>query len=254
MLDVQLDIPDALIALLGPEFEQTMLDDLGAVARAKWIRLAQTTLGSSKRDYIQGIQEVTGEGQERIIALTGWLPNAVENGLPSYDMRTTLLGGGKGHAAKDGSRYRAIPFRHSTPGSAGGVGAPMGARMGPQGPGSLAVRGGMDQGSSAALGKRIYDMAKRLRPGQRLNTASLGIPKLAPHHKTDIYSGMRRETKQYGTATQAQYGTFRTISTKSKEGWIHPGIQARHLAEQVQSQLQEAMGQVISAALQAAFR
>jgi hypothetical protein len=257
MLEVQLDIPEALIALLGPEFEQALLDDLGAAARAKWIRLAQTELQTSKRDYIQGIQEVTGEGQERIVALTGWLPNAVENGLGSFDMRETLLGPGKGHTAKDGSRYRAIPFRHGTPGTAGGVGAAMGMRMGPQGPSSLGALGGMSVGAAAALGKDIYKAAKRLKPGQSLKTGGMGIPKLSLHHKSDIFAGMRREAfagpLARGKARQSQYTTFRTISTKTTTGWIHPGIQARHLAVRVQAHIQEAAEQAITVALRAAF-
>lgn len=253
MLDVNLDVPEALVALLGPEFERALLDDLGASARAKWIRLAQTQLATSKRDYIQGIQEVTGEGAERIIALVGWLPNAVENGLAAYDMRETLLGNGKGHESKGGGRYRAIPFRHGTPGTKGGVGAAMGARMGPQGEMSRGHQGGLSTGAAAALGKSIYGAAKRLRPGQSLNTSGMGIPKLAPHHATDIFAGMRRERKLYAQATQSQYVTFRTISTKNTTGWIHPGINARHLANQVQSHVQELGAAAINSALAAAF-
>jgi hypothetical protein len=47
--------------------------------------------------------------------------------------------------------------------------------------------------------------------------------------------------------------TFRTISEANPAGWIHPGIQARHLAIQVQTHIQGMAEQVITAALHAAF-
>lgn len=247
-------IPQSLLALIGGNaFIQQVLDDVASSARAKWIRLAQQELGSSKRDYIDGIQEVEGGGAERFIMLLGWLANAVEVGMPSFDLRTTLLGEGKGKKSKAGHRYRAIPFRHGTPGSSGQAGTPMGARYGPQGGASMAyaAEGRMEKGQAAELGKRIYSMAKRLRPGKRLPPGQ--APKLAPWHKTDLFAGMRRVEKKYRTATQGQYQTFRTISEANPTGWIHPGIQGRQLASRVEEHIRTIIPATIGAAVKAAL-
>jgi hypothetical protein len=250
-------LPQPLLALMSDQFIETVLDDVATAARAKWIRLAQTELHSSKRDYIDSIQDVEGSGNERIIALVGWLANAVENGMEAYDLRDTLLGGGKGKKSKDGHRYRAIPFRHGTPGSGGQGGTPMGSRMGPQGGQSLAWA---SQGQASRLGKRIYAAAKQLEQGSRLRTSErrrkgfIQVPKLAPWHKTDIFSGMTKVRKTYAAATQSQYMTFRTISDANPAGWIHPGIQARHLARQVEEHVKGIVVKSIEAAVREAFK
>jgi hypothetical protein len=262
-VDFQSFVPHELLAMLGPEFMETVLDDVAALARAKWIKLAQQKLSSSKRDYIDGIQAVSGSGGERQIVLAGVLPNMVERGIDAYDMRETLLGEGKGKRAADGSRYRAIPFRHSTPGGRGQAGAEMGSQYGPAPELSRALRGRMEGMSSDRLGKAIYDQAKKLRGGRRLGRRTMvqvpgqgqmAVPKLAPHHSTDIFAGMQRSRKTYARATQSKYTTFRTISDKTTEGWIHPGITGRGLAAEVEQHTERLVADVLSSALNRALR
>jgi len=278
-------IPSAMAAILGPEVIPAILDDVAAAARAKWIQLAQRNLGSSKRAYIQGIQEVIQEGPlSRIIELLGWLPNAVETGIDAYDLRTTLLNDNAKVAwskagrsgGQSGHRYRAIPFRHTVPGGAGEIGAVMGARYGPQGPQSEAWAAGgvMSRSAAVKMGKAIYEQARKLEAKQRLghynpltgrrSTYFIGgtkknpelerVPKLAPWHSTDIFAGMRRERKTYEKATQSQYVTFRTISEAVETGWIHPGIQARHLRDQVEQHIQSIVGKIVQASVKSAIK
>lgn len=268
MIEVNLQelLPQSFLALLGPEFVEMVLDDVATAARAKWIRLAQQQLGQSKRDYIDGIQPIQGSAGERSIVLLGVFPNMVEQGVDAWDLRKTLLGPGKGKQGADGKRYRAIPFRHGTPGSKGQGGTPMGTRYGPQGGQSLAwaAEGHMDKGQAAELGKRVYDAAKRLRGGKRLQTTQdrnqqvrgksmIQVPKLAPWHKTDIFSGMQRTRKTYQQATQSKYVTFRTISENNPIGWIHPGIRARMLHRQVEQHIGDLMSKTVEVAIKRAI-
>ena len=278
-LDLQAFLPHSLLSILGEEFIESVLDDVASMARAKWIRLAQTELTSSKRDYIDGIQQVEGEGMERMVTLLGVLPNMIEQGTPPFDMRTTLLGEGKGKVSASGKRYRAIPFRHGSPGSKGQAGAPMGSQYGPRGAASRAIDGGMSQLQSVQLGKAIYDQAKKLRRGRRLpvrtsvtmpdttrviqrgnqrpvvqvHGKTITVPKLAEHHSTDIFAGMQRTSKKYKTGSGAQYTTFRTISDANPQGWIHPGIQGRNLHREVERNLDQYMGRIINTALKRAL-
>jgi hypothetical protein len=44
---------------------------------------------------------------------------------------------------------------------------------------------------------------------------------------------MVRQVKQYEGVQQSQYKTFRTVSPKSP-GWVHPGIEARHIFKEAE--------------------
>jgi hypothetical protein len=231
-----------LAALSDEGVVQTVLSDVMAGARHKWISLAAQRLNSSRREYIDGIQEVVVGRHSASIALLGVMPNHVENGMGAYDMHATLLGpdvpvvpwgsGQKGkNARKDGGYYRVIPFRHQTPGTSGqGGGAPMGT------------------GAATALGRKIHAAAKNLKAttGQPGQATSWGdrlpsglAPKLKQSHSTDIYSGMVRAEKKYGTATQATYTTFRVISDGVPDKWHHPGIEPAHLAQEVEKYIDQ---------------
>lgn len=273
MIDVRLDdlIPPTLLALLGDAFPAVVADDVAAAARAQWIVLAQRELHTSKRDYINGIQPVEVEGPAvRVITLVGWLPNAVEQGLSGFDMRQTLLSGPRVKTNAEGQKYASIPFRHSVPGTKGSAAPAMGSRLGPQPSTSRGIPGVLEKSAAASMGRGIYERAKQLGPGARLGTKQgtgyvpvrhsktrTGVelvPKLAPHHKTDIYAGMRKEQKQYASATQSQYITFRTISEANPDGWRHPGINARMLSEKVISHVREIVPKIVASAVKHALK
>ncbi len=194
----------------------------------------------------------------------------LEDGYPQVDLRTLLLGpnvpvvppGARGkHQNKKGGYYRAIPFRHTTP----GAGKTIGQAMGSPYSGHEAVS------DAKKLGNAVYRAARKLEAattsrsgvqhwGGRLDTSRLraglaegqkGVPLLKPHHKSSIYEGMVRLEKTYEKATQSQYMTFRTISTSVKEGWIRGEIQARNYAEKVGQFVQKVLPEAIDAYLEA---
>lgn len=266
LLDIKIDdrIPQALTIVLSPEVLEMILDTIAAAARAEWVRLAQSELHSSREEYVRAIQEVEAEPRVRVIALTPGFADMVENGTPAFDLRETLLGPNSHlrRLAKHGGYYGHVPFRHGTPTSKGAAGTPMGAAYGPVRPGSHRAGGLLGQGAAAELGKRIYDVAKRLKPttdtmgrSQRGGRLPVGIvaqvtggavdllrgpnpqhpdPRMRRGHRTDIYAGMIKERHFYKRASQSQYMTFRTISTRVQHGWIHPGITPHEFAPRVQ--------------------
>lgn len=285
MLEIDLGqlLPDEVMQVLTQDFLEVLLDDLAASARVKWIRLAQVGLRSTAQTYIEGIQEVEAAPSQRTIVLTGWLANALENGADPWDLRETLLGPEAKHRKpgfshipgqpkfRDGSWYAHIPFRHGTPGTTGLAGQPMGMRYGPQGEKSRAwaASGHMTEGEAAAMGKKIYELAKALkqrRAGKRkasirdvLGAGAGDAPLLAPWHKTDIYAGMRKERKTYvgpsgKQTTQSQYTTFRTISTRNDVGWIHPGFEPRHYSQQVAEHVARIAPGAVDAAIKRAMK
>ena len=251
-------IPPELFSGLNERQITQFVEILADAARAEWIRLAQQDSSSFAQDYARGIQKPVVAQGTAVISLVGSVANMLEHGAPGVDLRDLLLGGdvptvprgerGK-HEAKEGGYYRAIPFRHATPGASGGV---VGQEMGSAYSGHQAVA------DAKKLAQEVYGQALKLQPHQnreakpseRRLPAGMA-PKLRDHHKTDIYAGMIREEKTYESATQGQYFTFRTISTHVTEvsegaggknvrtrvpatvGWQRGPIHARNYAEQV---------------------
>jgi|WetSurMetagenome_2_1015567.scaffolds.fasta_scaffold32790_2 hypothetical protein len=276
--DISGAIPESLLTVLeNLDLVEVVLDDIASSAHAKWIRLAQTDLKTSRQSYIEGIQEVESQPGQRTIALVGWLANAVENGLDPFDLRETLLGPNAKNRhpilasvvrglpkVRTGGWYANVPFRHGTPGSTGLAGQPMGSPYGPRGDMSRAAGGVMTAGQATAFGQAVYAAAKALqtktasRKGATL-PSSQGGPLLRPHHTTGIYTGMSRTRKPYvnvqtgKTTTQPQYGTFRRISTSNPSGWLHPGIEPHGFAEQVNQHVERIAPTVIAQAIKAAL-
>lgn len=168
--------------------------------------------------------------------MTWRLPRPLKKSISLQENQRKRRGSGqKGkHARKDGGFYRAIPFRHQTPGTIGqGGGAPMGTQY----------TGLIGQAAAEELGKKIHTAAQELKKttgspskgtkwGERLPEGL--APKLKEKHTTDIYSGMVRMEKKYKGATQSTYMTFRMISDGQPTKFLHPGIEAANLAAEVE--------------------
>lgn len=252
---------------------QAVLSDIMDGAWAEWDRLARTQLHSTMQPYRDGLNPVDLQPGIGIIDLVGDLPNAIEQGQEAYDMHDTLLGpnvpvaplGQKGKReikGHPGMYYRAIPFRHGTPGSKGAAGTPMGQPY----TGMLGAK------AARKLGREIYKQAQALAPttgmpgggtqwGGRLAPGGYnwqtgggrwqGAPKLKPHHSTDIYAGMVREEKTYRNATQNTYTTFRVISDLVPDKWQRKATQGVHFCDQVEDWVEKNADKVLDAFVEA---
>ena len=261
-------IPDNAIPNMDDRVIEGILRDVGASARNKWLKFAERDSSSFRTDYMQGISPVTSRGKRtQVVSLVGEVAHLLEDGAPRVDMRDTLLGpnvpvvprGERGkHLSKNKQFYRAIPFRHTLPGTSGAVGQAMGS----------AYTGHDAVSDAKKLGNAVYRAAKKLAPtttdpyskqtkwGGWLKTHRLrsgissgkGVPLLKPHHKSSIFEGMVRQEKTYEKATQSQYTTFRTISTAVRDGsWIRKPIAARKYAEKVSRFVADVLPRAIAA-------
>jgi hypothetical protein len=266
ILNLDKIIPQGLMDMYSPKLAEMVLGDIADGARNEWIRLAEKELKTTAEDYTGGIQPVAMKQGAAVITLVGELPNVIEQGQAAYDMHDTLLGpnvpisppGEFGKHLKIDPKtfktgyYRAIPFRHATPGTkkkprGGAVGVEMGK----------AYAGHREVEDAKALGKKVYGKAKRLKGtvsdpygkttyGGRLPEGL--APKLKPHHKTDIYAGMIRERKTYEKARQSQYMTFRMISTGSP-GWRRKRTEGKFFAAKVSKYVEKVAPQAFAALL-----
>jgi hypothetical protein len=253
--DISFSMPESLDPGSVDRVVETMVRALGDMARGEWIRLAQKQLHTTKQAYIAGIGEMqfsgSGQSASASIELEGQLPNMVESGWPGGDLRDTVLGptSKSRKLSKDGHWYAAVPFSHSTPGASGMTGAQMPTPVYALARQLKETVSGPDE--SVLWGDRL----------QKKEMQALGVKKAKPWHSTDLYTGMVRRSKQYVKAKQGSYGTFRMISTNpmtrkfamggrsgggSEVGWIHPGIEAHHIINDVASFLEEQAGAVVA--------
>lgn len=257
ILNLESIIPLELVYALDEKAVLAVMRDVVDGARDYWIQLASKEFHTTKQEYIQGIQEVNWISEDTaVISLVGVLPNILEQGMAAKDLHDTLLGpnvpvaplGQPGkHPRKEGGYYRAVPFRHRTPGQ-GAHGTPMGQ----------AHEKMLGSDWSKQLGKDVYKAAKKLEAsvtdpytgrtkwGGRLDTRQITnkgeqvfVPKLKEYHAADPYSGMVRMEKTYEQATQSSYMTFRTISVDAggqgvgSSPWIRQATPGRNLASKV---------------------
>lgn len=285
-------VPEAVLNSLDERAIRAVLRNVAEGARAEWIRLAGKRLKSSAPDYLMGIQKPAYTRNTATISLVGARPNQIEQGHPRIEQKDTLLGSrvpvtkpptkgkrqrykGRGKNRREDGFYRAIPFRHATPGSRGQVGTPMGD----------AYRGKLGAKAAENLGKAVYKAARdqlkgdpsvtdpygaKTKWGGRLNTSDLvykrkrvNVPKLRSYHTTDIYSGMVRLEKTYEKATQGQFKTFRMISVnasgrlvgaggkpKDPRSWVIPAKKGIHLAEEVNAYVEKQAAAAFTAFLE----
>lgn len=286
-IDLRGLVPAATLDALNPKAVQAVMRDIAEGARAEWIRLAGKELHGSAPDYLNAIQRVRATPTYAVVSLVGKRAMQIEEGHGRIEQKHGLLGPkvpvteppakgkrqrykwtragrGGGRVAQEDGFYRAIPFRHATPGTRGQVGTPMGD----------AYRGKLGAESAKLLGKAVYSAAKKqlrgtkeepvapsltdpygakTKWGAQLDTSNVvykrqpvDVPKLKDYHTTDIYSGMYRMQKEYESATQGYYQTFRTISVdasgelvsgggkpKHPDAWVIPAKEGKHLAKRV---------------------
>lgn len=243
---------------------EALLVDIAKSVHGFLIHKAQVHLHTTADDYLAGLQPIDHRllptGPVATITLVGWLPNAVENGWPGGDMKEALLTGPNARVGKDGVRFNTVPFRHGTPGTSGANFPAMGSAYGPRPALSRRIQGPLNEQEAKSLGKAVHNAMRRidakrrkagLGPGRLPPARAPSDPayrkKLAAHHKTDIYAGMRRTTKKYVTATGPKYMTFRRVSDNSDPAaFIHPGIEPRHFFKEAQAFAPKVTNKLIS--------
>lgn len=198
---------------------------IAEATRAKWARLAQAGLHTTRQAYLLGLGQQTLDGPgSASITLTGNLANKIERGADAFDLREGLLGSSNPNVrrAADGSRFRFVPLRMTSPGTRGAVGQPMDQVYAPPGPTSRSGRQGLE--AAKQIGEAIYARAKGLAPGE--NLGATGLPKLQPGHKAAPFDRMMRA----GGRGHRYYVAFRTVSDRV-DAWQHPGFNARNFVE-----------------------
>lgn len=202
-----------------------------AIIRDRWQREIQTRLKSTRMLYLQGlgfdsvVYPLDADGYAGAVQLRGKLPNMLEHGFPSFDIKRGFAKSPRAHASKSGGWYLTVPFRHSTPGSNGMYGTPM--------------------------PKTVYSAARKLADGGRLSFPGAGDRSWTGYqHKNTRYDGLTRIVRSYQSANQSQYYTFRRVSNNSDPlSWWHPGYRGVQVASRLMPFAQSTFMSILSNSL-----
>lgn len=226
-------------------FDQGQINDLmdftikeiTSAFAAQWENAAIDNLKTSRQQYINSLIVVDEGFAKGAVVLVGWLPNAVENGLDSYDMKPGFLDGPNAKTSKDGGKYNTIPFSFGTPRAleenfSGGIMPQEVYDIVKSKAQTVTLKGG----GRASQGLKLEELPQKFQTPQ---VKSIKQPEAKSfkeyQHKNSIYEGIRK-VKDSVTG-QNSYQSFRRVSENSDpDSWIHPGIDAVHLAQKTLEQ------------------
>jgi len=198
----------------------------------EWEKAAMNNLHQSRDEYIRNIILVDRGRGIGTVVLTGSLPNKIEQGAGSWDMKPALLSGRGAKQGKNG-KYNTVPFQHAASTSLG-----------------------ENPNFNKPLPKAVNDVIKKKKQeipvaggGRRSEGLKAGeIPKpfdvpitktvkmpvsgrfVEYSHKHSIYEGVTRQKDP--KTNQNSYFSFRRVSENSDPAsWIHPGFVAKNLAD-----------------------
>jgi hypothetical protein len=180
---------------------------------------ANRSLKSARQQYIASIvvaDEGIGKGS---VSLVGWLPNAMEQGMESFDMKPGFLNGPNAKQGKNG-KYNTIPFSQGTPGAL----AENFSNIMPEEVYQVVKEKPVNPTTGTSKGLESGDIPA---PFDQPEKKSVQIPKsktfVEYEHKNSIYEGLRK--KQDKVTGQNSYESFRRVSENSDPAaWIHPGF------------------------------
>ena len=214
----------------------TVIKDITESFADEWRRRASEELEGTRDEYVRNINVVDEGVMQGAVILTGFLPNALEQGHPSWDMKNDILNGPNAKTGKDGTKYSTIPFRFATP-SASGFSSEFSAKLPQpvyrkilQKEQNIPVQGG----GVRSEGLKESEVPQQYKePKQNKITYN---KKSGYDYKSSIYQGATR-IKDSSTG-QNKIMSFRRVSENSDpDAFIHPGFDARNIAEEALQKL-----------------
>lgn len=202
-----------------------------------WIAAGQDI--ADRGGYWHGIAEpeVGEDGLSVTVVNTARHAAVIENGHGGFHLPSAIdwSKAAKVKVSKNGVRYLTIPFRHSTPGRAGGGSTRTAMRQ--MMPDTIATRakklepsfrlegGGYDW---AKQNGRLTMGARAMQPTWPSKFLKRDVVGYKPHWTTGRFEGMVKMVQQGQKVSSGQYMTFRTLTENSPK-WNIPPMAGRHI-------------------------
>lgn len=231
MIPINVDLSDVVRQLNVSASQSADLVDfvtkeLTARLAQNWANQAKRYLHQSRQEYLRSLIIVDKGRFEGAVILTGQVPNMIEQGANPFDMKRGFANSDKKKYNKKGGWYLTIPFRYATPGALAE---------------SSIFSGKLPEPIYEAIKSNPVGLLKKIDLPEgfdkpKIRSAIQSSPKSRAfqeyQHKSSIFEGLKRDTKQYDRALQSQFTSFRRVGSESDDNaFIHKGINARMLAE-----------------------
>lgn len=230
MLNIQVDLQGLtqeffLTKQQNVELAREIVLTLTGSIREKWEEVAKQNLGKTRDEYVRSL--IIGDEGVYVgfVKLTNALPNMIEQGADSFDMKDGFSKSPKIKIKKSGGWYLTVPMQWATPGAIGEL-------------------------HSAKMPAKIHEIMKKKKADVSLKLKEIPLEYRAKNireslttkkgeiipeykHKHSIYEGLIKKQKvENGRKTHTQYMSFRRISDNSDtNSWQHPGFVAKNLKD-----------------------
>lgn len=209
-----------------------------------WEQVALRDLNSTRSRYVNNLKLID-EGRLKGAVVLDYsqdpLVRMIEEGATAFDMKVYFAKSSKKTMKADGGWYLTIPFSWGTPGS-------------------------LRENFSNVMPTDIHKIAKSKAFNESIQQADLSqqrqidlgvrakieIPKSKVFeeyvHKSSVYQGITK--KQDSKTGQTSYVSFRRVSDNSDaNSWIHPGFEAKNLAEKALGEFEGQISTITSKAI-----
>lgn len=226
----------AQIKLLGTELTNRIGDKYFAAIKQK----VNTTLKNTRGIYLKNLRIETIDDLTKEIILSGWLPNAIESGANTFDMKPGFMTAKNVKISAKGNWYTTIPFLWSPSGSEGTQKAPKNIyqMVKEQSPKSLRE----SQIPESQRLHQIKDLAKGINAAKVLGAQGIY------EHKSSIYTGMKKIDKGAISFRRAGFAS-------DPNSFWHPGLQKKDFfgtaLNEIQNEIPILADQIIDNFLQA---
>lgn len=207
------------IKLLGTELTNRISDKYFAAIKQK----VNTTLKSTRGIYLKNLRIETIDDLTKEIILSGWLPNALETGRDTFDMKPGFMGAKNVRISAKGNWYTTIPFMWSKSGGETGQKIPDNLYK------IVSKQNHPLKESQIPESQRMHQI-KDLAKG--INAAKQGASGTY-QHKFDIHTGIQKKQQDNG------YISFRRVgSISDPNAFWHPGLVKRDFFGQALNDIQ----------------
>lgn len=212
-----------------------------------WSVEAKQNLSSTRDQYLNAlsIENISRTTKAIFLNPTHWLPNAIEQGASSFDMKKGFLTSNRVKYTKNGTPYLTIAFRFTTPETLGENSLFSGVL--PTTVFSSIQRAEKERGRGTDL--RLSEIPKQyhipVSNKLRATLKSKGYESVSRVAKmTSIYEGISRQPNGSG------YVNFRRVSLSSqRESWVHPGFDAKNFANAAESKVSVILPNIVDNAI-----
>lgn len=175
----EFDLDGNQIKLLGTELTNRIGDKYFAAIKQK----VNTTLKSTRGIYLKNLRIETIDDLTKEIILSGWLPNAIESGANTFDMKSGFMKAKNVKISAKGNWYTTIPFLWSSSGNGGTQQAPKNIYQMVKEQASKPLKE-----SQIPESQKLHQI-KNLAKG--INAEKVGAQGIY-QHKSSIYTGMQK--------------------------------------------------------------